>query len=439
MRPSATLLLLVALATGALPAPVSASVALPFATRAVEEVPDTLEFITRPYDSFDNLGEPEVEPQDEGHEWMQAPIGDGLLTDRDQWRARPGARFNSITGFGGYNRVDRLRLGLGYQLQVHEPMAPRLGARLEYAFGRDRTLYGFQLEQPVIPPGRISIGASLVRRTDHHELHQVPDAENTAALLFARQDYRDYWEREGIGGYVAWRVPDFSNVSVHLRRDEYRSLADRGATSWFHRGRILRANPAIDDGETHTLALRLERVAHTTRHTRAGIYHWIEAEWAGRGLGGDFSYTRLLGDLRGVLRLSPATTLMLRAVAGHTPGGLLPAQKAFPLGGVDGLRAHAFAQYRGDQALLLQAEYVIGLWKLRTGAFEGGLHAIAFVDAGRAWSDSRHRWSVGGQEIEVDGGIGIAAAEDKLRIYFAKDLRHSDSDFVTSVRLQRPF
>jgi hypothetical protein len=406
---------------------------------ADEAVPDTLEFMTRPYDSFDNLGDPPPPPEDEGHEWMRAPIGDGLLTDRDQWNARPGGRFNSVAMFGEYNRADRLRLGLGYQLQVHEPMAPRLGGRIEYAFGRDRTLYGFQLEQPVVRPGRISIGASLVRRTDHHELHQVPDAENTVALLFARQDYRDYWEREGIGMYVAWRVPDFSNVSIHLRRDEYRSLPDRGASSWFHRGRFLRPNPAIDDGETQTAALRLERVAHTTRRTRVGSYHWVEAEWAGRGLGGDFTYTRLLGDVRGVVRLSPATTLLLRAVAGHTPSGALPAQKAFPLGGVDGLRAHAFAQYRGDQMALLQAEYIIGLWKLRTGAFEGGIHAIAFVDAGRAWTDPRHRWSIHDQEIEVDGGIGLAAAEDKLRIYFAKDLRHAGSDFVTSVRLQRPF
>ncbi len=435
----ATLLLLVVAIVAPAAAWPAASAAEPRAWYAAEEVPDTLDFLTRPYDSFDNLGEPEPEPVDEGHEWMQAPIGDGLLTDRDKWRARPGARFRNLTVFGGYNRVDRLKLGLGYQLQVHEPMAPRLGARFEYAFGRDRPLYGFQLEQPVIRPGRIVVGASLVRRTDHHELHQVPDAENTVALLFARQDYRDYWEREGIGGYVAWRVPDFSNVSVHLRRDEYRTLADRGATSWFHRGRTLRLNPPIDDGETHTLAFRLERIAHTTRHSNAGIYHWIEAEWAGRGLGGDFTYTRLLADVRGVLRLSPATTLMLRAVAGHTPGGALPAQKAFPLGGVDGLRAHAFAQYRGDQALLLQAEYIIGIWKLRTGAFEGGLHAIAFVDAGKAWSDPRRRWSVTGQEIELDGGVGLAAAEDKLRIYLAKDLRHSGSDFVASVRLQRPF
>ena len=405
---------------------------------AATEVPDTLEFVPSADDSVPLFVEYEPEPGEEAPERMLGPLGDGLLTPREIWKAR-GDRRGDFELRGEYNRVDRLRLGLGYQLQVQEPMAPRVGARAEYAFGRDRFLYGFQLEQPVIPPGRIAIGASLIRRTDHSELQQVPDVENSLALLFGRQDYRDYYEREGLGMYVAWRVPDFSTVSVHLRRDEYRSLPLGGAQSWFHRGRTLRDNPPIDEGETHTAVLRLERSARAGVHTHAGLYHRVEAEWAGRRLGGDFHYTRILGDVRSVVRLSPATTLMLRVAAGATPSGALPAQKEFPLGGVDGLRAHEFSAFRGDQLALAQAEYTIGLWRLRTGAFEGGLHAIAFVDAGRAWSDPAHRWSLADRHVAVDGGIGLAAAEDNLRVYFAKDLQRTDSDFVISMRLRRPF
>ncbi len=435
MRPIPALLLVV---MAAMAAAAAGAAAIP-AAWAAPEVPDTLEFVPSPSDSAPLFTELEPDQGEEGHAWMRAPIGEGLLTDRELWRAR-GERFGRLDLHGDYNRVDRLRLGLGYQIQVPEPMAPRLGGRIEYAFGRHRVLYGVQLEQPLIPPGRIAIGGSLVRRTDHSELQQVSNAENSLALLFGRQDYRDYYEREGLGIYLAWRVPDFSTVSVHLRRDQYRSLPlDPGVRSWFHRSRTLRDNPPVDEGETHTAAVRLERIAHATRHTHAGLYHWIEAEWAGRRLGGDFDYTRLLGDVRSVVRLSPATTLMLRVAVGTTPSGTLPAQKEFPLGGVDGLRAHAFSQFRGDQLALAQAEYTIGLWRLRTGAFEGGLHAIAFVDAGRAWSDPRHRWSLDDQHVAVDGGFGLAAAEDNLRVYFAKDLQRTDSDLVISLRLHRPF
>ena len=433
MRPSSLLLLLSTLWVLSGPSAARAVAPEPHPTG---QIPDTLVFNPLPPDTLAPVEKPPSDREDE--EWMSAGIGDQLLTDREEWRAR-GSRTSTWKGFVDYNRVDRLRFGVGYELQVKDPMAPRLGARLEYADGRDQGLYGVQIEQPIVKPGRISIGASLVRSTDHHELHQVPDFENTVALLLGRKDYRDYWEREGEGVYLALRVPDFSTVSLHWRKDEYRTLIGNGATSWFNRDAELRPNPPIDDGETHTIDLRMEKGARTTLHTHSGTYHWLEAEWAGGTLGGDFFYTRLLADLRGVLRLSPATTLMLRGVAGTTTNGVLPAQKVFPLGGPDGLRAHTIAQYHGDQIALVQAEYIIGLWKLRTGAFEGGLHAIAFVDAGAAWTDPNHSWSIGDRKIEMDGGVGLAVSEDKLRVYFAKDLHRSDSPFVTTVRLQRPF
>jgi hypothetical protein len=319
-------------------------------------------------------------------------------------------------------------------------MQPRLGARFGYAFDRKRTVYGIQIEQPVAPPGRLAIGVSMVRRTDHSELQQVDDFENSLALLFARQDFRDYFEREGFGAYLSWRVPDFSTVSVHLRNDEYRSLpTDHDTRSWFHRDRTLRENPPVDPGEAHSAILRLERLAHRTGRTRAGLYHWIDLEHAGAGLEGDFDYTRLLSDVRSVLRLTPATTLALRLVAGHTFEGQLPRQKQFTAGGVDGLRAHGLTEYAGDEMALAQAEFTVGLWQMRGPMFDGGLHAIAFVDLGSAWSNPDHQWDVGRQHIQADGGFGLASSEDGVRMYVARDLQDPGSEFVFSLRLQTPF
>lgn len=430
MRSSTSLVLLLAAALVA-PSSVAGS------ARPTAAAPDTLEFAPAPADS--TIPEHESDRAAESETWYREPFGEGLITDREHWRPRR-KHFQTGQLLLDYNRVDRLRLGLRYQLQVPEPMAPRLGARIEYAFGRDRTLYGFQLEQPLVRPGRIALGASMVRRTDHPELQQVDDLENTLAMLLWRYDYRDYFEREGFGAYLSWAVPDFSTISVHLRRDEYRSLPlDAGTPSWLHRGRPLRDNPAIDDGETRSALLRFARAAHATRHTHAGLYHWVDLEWAGGGLGGDFTYMRALADFRSVIRLSPATTLMLRVAGGHTAVGDLPSQKEFPLGGVDVLRAHAFGQFRGNQMALAQAEYTLGLARIRTRGFEAGIHAIAFVDAGQAWSDPKHGWDLGGQHIATDGGFGLATGEDNLRIYVAKDLQNAGSEPVLSVRLHRPF
>lgn len=378
-----------------------------------------------------------AEPVDEGV-WLRPPFGDHLITDPDEWRA--GHSHDEGELLVDYNRVDRLRIGAGWEFQSTQPLDPRFGARVEYSTGRERILYGVQLEQPLMRPGRLAFGISMVRRTDHSELHQVDDAENSLAMLFAREDFRDYFEREGFGAYVAWRVPDFSTLGLHVRNDRYRSLdLDRGTRSWFHRGRPLRDNPAIDEGETHTISLRSERLMHRTRAMRAGLYHWVEFERAGAGLGGDFDYARALADVRSVIRLSPATTLLLRGVAGTNLTGTLPAQKRFVTGGVDGLRAHPFGVFSGDRLALAQAEYVLGLWQLKHAPFEGGLQVIAFVDAGRAWDQPGSGFDLARQHVACDGGFGISTGDDDVRLYFARDLQDPDSDFVVTLRLQRPF
>jgi hypothetical protein len=334
-----------------------------------------------------------------------------------------------------YNRVDEIRGGITYEAQASADLSPRFGARIEYATARRRWLYGAQIEQPLESGNRVAIGFSLSRRTDHIEMQQVGDLENSLALLFGRQDYRDYFEREGGDAYFALRWPGVTTLSVHGRNDRYRSLETFGGTrSWFHRDRTLRENPPIEEGESHVAALRLERV----RPGLEGFHHWIEIETAGEGLGGDFEYRRLLGDVRSVLRLAPTMTLSLRGVGGTTWRGMLPPQRSFTVGGVDGLRAHSFAAFRGDQVALGQLEYSAAIGHFHSGHFENGLHAIAFVDAGRAWS-SPGRWDIGSQRFAVDGGFGLSTAEDKLRVYFAKNLQEPESDFVISARLQRPF
>ncbi len=452
MRPIILILLLAALA-GAHPARAAAPDTLGTGP-ARAAVPDTLgtgppgllEFAPLAPDSDSAEAPP---PPDAGFvgqtEWLSAPFGERLLSEPDVWRTRRlqlgrNARNTRLEPVVDYNRVDLFRVGLTGEAQDPSTMAPRIGGRYDYATGRRRALYGVQLEQPLLPPGLLVLGVSLSRRTDHSELQQTDDVENSLALLIARQDYRDYFEREGFGAYLAWRVPDFSVVSVHVRNDTYRSLAVRGDTySFFERDQAVRGNPAVAEGDVHAVLFRLERQTQRTARTRAGFYHWIEVERAGHGMGGDFEYTRALADVRTVWRLSPTATLALRAAGGTTATGVLPPQKEFTIGGVDGLRAHAFAQYRGNQLLLAQAEFTTALPRVRPRGFDAGLHAIAFVDVGRAWDDGGHAWWPGRQRMQVDGGFGLTTAEDNLRVYVARDLQQSHADAVFSVRLQRPF
>lgn len=388
---------------------------------------------------------PEAEPPrpwacPSGPEWLEPTFGERLLTEPEVWRLRHrrgGFRLDPVLD---YNRVDGVRLGAAAETQDPGSMLPRVGGRWEYSLGRRHANYGALLEQPLLPRARLGIGVTAVRRTDHGVLQQVDDVENSLALLFARQDYRDYFEREGYSAYLVLRVPEITTVSAHLRHDTYRSLPLLPhVRSWFARDRELRDNPPVAEGEARALLLRLERMPRLDRRARAGLYHLVEVERADAGLGGDFAYTRGLADLRSVLRLTPGTALVLRAAGGTTTAGTLPPQKLFTLGGVDGLRARAFGRYRGEQFVLGQAECTVALPCPCREKKRSGLHAIAFVDAGDAWTSPDRAWAPADRHLQVDGGVGLTTAEDNMRVYVARNLQRKRAAAVVSVRLQRPF
>jgi hypothetical protein len=377
-------------------------------------------------------------PGDDGAS-RRAPDGDDLLTHPYFWHARHPSGAVQTDPELAYDRVDLVRYGLRVQAQRPETMLPRLGGMLAYATGRRRALYGVQFEQPLLPTARFVLGLNASRRTDHGDLQQLDDAENSLLLLVAHEDWRDYFEREGLGAYLSWRVPRFSTVSAHLRSDRYRSLAaSRHVKSWWRTDRSLRDNPAIDDGDAHRAVVRLERVASHPRRGRSGLYHWIELEGAGGPLGGDFDYSRAFADVRSVVRLSPATTLTLRGVGGSGVHGVLPLQRQFTIGGVDGLRAHAFGSYHGDRVALAQLEYSIGMQAFRTRALDAGPQVLLFLDTGTAW-DHATAGELVAQRFAADGGVGLATADDDLRLTFAKKLQQPDSGVVVTLRLQRPF
>jgi hypothetical protein len=374
-------------------------------------------------------------------EWRRAPFGDQLLTHPDVWRSRHSRSNAEADVVLDYNRVDLVRYGVRAQAQQPETMDPRVAGRLEYATGRKRTLYGVQVEQPLLPTARVVLGIGFVRRTDHGDLEQIDDDENSLLLLVAHEDWRDYFEREGAGAYVSWRVPDFSTVSVHLRNDRYRSIGSHNddVVSWWHLDRPLRPNPAIDEGDAHSVFVRLERVTRRSLRSRSGLYHWIELERSGGPtLRGDFDYTRALADLRSDIRMMPGTTLTLRTVGGTTFEGKLPRQREFAIGGVDGLRAHSFGAFRGDRVAMGQAEYSFALRTLGARARARGPRALVFVDSGTAWQ-SGVDGELARQHFALDGGFGLATPDDEARLTFARNLQNPDSQFVIALRLERPF
>ena len=147
-------------------------------------------------------------------------------------------------------------------------------------------------------------------------------------------------------------------------------------------------------------------------------------------LGGDFTFRRLIANLRGRAPLPGRQRLDLRLLLGFS-GGTLPSQKRFALGGIGTLRGYDVKAFPGEHLALANLE-----WSLAPSTLLPRF--IAFYDGGMAWSRGQD-----GAGWKSDLGLGLrfpADAGSFLRLDFARALGDAREKRVrTGFRIQLPF
>ena len=124
-------------------------------------------------------------------------------------------------------------------------------------------------------------------------------------------------------------------------------------------------------------------------------------------LGSDEDFTKVMLNARSYKKLSRRDTLAGRAEFNFSPDNL-PRVEQFTIGGSDTVRGLEEDSQRGDQSIL-------GTIELRHD-FNDTLQGVAFVDAGKAWSDDVHN------DLKIASGLGlrIKTALGVLRLDAAK-------------------
>ncbi len=321
-----------------------------------------------------------------------------------------------------YNRVEGLVIGIS-----NDPLTwtshdrARIFGRVGYATALDDVRYEVGAETRLGERGDlvdVKIGAAYHQDTETRDLWKSNWTENTLAAIFFKNDFFDYWETEGYQLYASARLTPLAQVSVAYRSDEYRSLTQNTTWSLFG-GDDFRDNPAIMEGDMESVVVAFEGGRlHSLKWRPRGLAFRAEAEF-GEGLGGDFDFSRFVGDVRGYARLSRATGASIR-LRGGTTSGTVPFQKAFSIGGTGSVRAFPQNVFVGDRMALLNAEFEfydarIGSWDLDDATLFG------FFDAG--WTNT-----FGTDELRLDdvlpaAGVGLALDDRKLRFELAWPLR----------------
>ena len=415
--------------------------------------------------------------------------------DRPRRPTRSRARDNDRTDFDitlnarTYNRVEGLPLKVGprWQFPVDDLGTLTLEGlaviRTAGDFDDTRRDFGYEARAE-LSFGRsnaVSLGIRAYDVVAPVENWKLGDNEIGFATFLWHRDYRDYFLRRGVTGYVTFSTDRDFTFTAEIGNNEDESVLARDPWTPFRNDEAWRVNPPIDEGTFTTISTRLE---YDSRNERGwgGSGWYLALEWE-RGQSDsvaalalptsirapipspDYTYDRAVVDIRRYERFGRAGQFAFRAYGAGTIGNEpLPVQRRLSLGGPEPLPGFNFRHLACnqqtfspgnaalcDRLVLFQAEYRRDLsfstpWRAHNDTrrprdrdiydwddwfwFDGPV-LVLFGNAGTAWIDED-----GPGELQADIGAGITFGG--FGIYGAKAVSVDESMKVL-LRLDRRF
>ncbi|MGA9120337.1 MAG: BamA/TamA family outer membrane protein, partial [Bacteroidota bacterium] len=366
-------------------------------------------------------------------------------------------------GIFRYNRVEGLFLGMGSEKRYYWNSGRDLSAygSVGYAFKVHRWWGTVGLARQVAlgeSSGQLlEVGLEAFDDPDSKDLWLIGSLENSMAALLMREDFRDLYERRGGSIHAAYYLRTdelFGEGSLTFRVERQSSLEGRVSWSIFGGDKRFRPNPAIDDGVLRSIVVR--GGFSTDKDTRIARDGWdllATGEFAGRGLGGDFSFEQYILDARRHILLGRYDNIGVRLRIG-TGHGTLPLQRSFALGGLGTLPGFSFKEFSGmdfraNRMLLLNAEYIVNGGALHDLNFWPRflfrhMNLFFFTDAGIVREESEIASPLSGfggikwNEWRTDIGLGICSTNGNFRIGAAWRTDHAEPARLY-LRMASPF
>ena len=207
------------------------------------------------------------------------------------------------------------------------------------------------------------ITGKVYSQIDGFEDQPLSSSESGWSAFLLQRDYRDFFEREGVGGSVYIQPHRSWRFEFGMSRDAERSVQANDPWSLFRNSDRWRRNPLIDDGHYLITAAQVDFDTRNDRDRpttgwmiRTRYEHAASDDIAPVTLptavrpnpttGGGYGTGRLSLDIRRYARLTPKLQVngRLRAV-GWIEGDRLPIQRRFSLGGTDILPGFDFRAF----------------------------------------------------------------------------------------------
>jgi hypothetical protein len=379
------------------------------------------------------------------------PEGGRLTVHLRPVGGRVGLKIGSSSAGDYLNRVDGLTPWAGLEGTLHDHVSYNhlhAYARAGYGFASHDARFVLGALRPFGPERLFTLGYEFHDLADSDDLFRFIGFEETPAWIITSEQVKDYYRRRGHEAYGFLRLGHRAQLGLTWRGDEYSSL-DVHSDGILFVNRTPDPNLLINDGTMRSGIVtlrwanepdlfgtrRLEREGFLVRSlydTRMEQGQELRAEasfeWADPDtLGGDFSFHRFIGSVRGARDLNPTHSVRARVLLGLA-GGDVPLTRRFFLGGLGTLRGRENKVFGGDNAALATFEWLMRLPKPFPGL-------VGFYDGGSAWDEGGDRswksdlgagleWPAGrGFFVRADVGFPLQKAEWEPSARFTWRLR----------------
>ncbi|MDZ7263654.1 MAG: DUF5686 family protein, partial [candidate division KSB1 bacterium] len=382
----------------------------------------------------------------------------------DEWERKRHARPNSWNPsideepfMFRYNRVEGLFLGLKLEKDSWRERGRSwfdLYGHAGYGFSRKRACYQIGLERNIFGKYGPIVGAEAHDVVHSEDEWIIPTFENSLAALFLREDFQDYFRREGYSAYVSHDLSEYLTLTAEYRQDHHYNLKRKTHWSIFGGDKKFRENPLIDEIEFKSVAATATLdTRNDCKYPNQGWLINVSGEFAGKDFKNlDVDFNRYIVDIRRYQPITSGENLDFRLRAGSSQGHL-PSQLQFDIGGLSTIRGYNYKEFANDSSnqtnrlLLGNIEYrIFGRRSPLNRAFGGSdFSFILFADAGMVWSVADTlKAQQGFDHLDWDDlytavGFGIGNREGNVRLDFAKRLDRKGEPLVVTFRINRPF
>lgn len=357
-----------------------------------------------------------------------------------------------------YNRVEGLFAGAEFSRdywRMNKPEKPFLFGHLGYSLSAKEFQYLVGFEKGFMSKSRLALGSEYHRIIDSPDKWFISDDENSAAAFLLKEDFQDYYLREGWSAYINQYITTELQWTLGWESEQYHSVEKNTNWSLFGGKKKFRENPAMSIGKCSGLSINIRFDSRNSiRETTRGWYVELDAMKAGGTYKGEYEFDHMVLDVRRYQPLGFGDGVDMRLRIGAAKGEV-PWQHRFYLGGIGTLRGFRYKSSPdgylspgGNQMILGQIEYRIGSQsfpdEVGLGVFDY-FNLILFTDIGwvsesedsnsmfKGFSELHH------SKLKNDVGLALASHSGHVRIEVARRTDRGYKPFTFYFRVFKTF